>query len=482
MTGKIVKILGPVVEVSFDGKYSPRIYEALTVQISDIRYQTSDGKNPTTNKPQTTTLTLEVEQLLENGNVRAIAMDTTDGLKRGQEVKALGKTITVPVGEKTLGRMFDVLGNPIDGKTENKFDTVSEIHRDAPALEDQSTKLEIFETGVKAIDLISPFVKGGKVGIFGGAGVGKTVIIQELIYNVATSHGGYSVFAGVGERTREGNDLYHEMIDSGVIDKTVLIFGQMSEPPGARLRVALSGLTMAEYFRDQQNKDVLFFIDNIFRFTQAGSEVSTLLGRLPSEVGYQPTLSEEMGKLQERITSTKTGSITSIQAIYVPADDYTDPAPVATFAHIDSTISLSRALSEQGLYPAVDQLGSSSTALTPEIVGEKHFKVAQQVLNTLQRYKDLQDVIAILGVEELSETDKLIVGRARKVLRFFTQPMFVAEQFTGRPGKFVKVSETVDGFEKILNGELDQIPEDTFYMKGSIAEVIEEFEQTKVEA
>jgi F-type H+/Na+-transporting ATPase subunit beta len=463
MIGKIVQILGPVVDIKFDN-YTPKIYEALTIETPN------------------STLVLEVEQLLENNVVRCIAMDTTDGLKRSQEVKTTGKAISVPVGEEVLGRMFDVLGQPIDGKGASTAKETSEIHRKAPSMEEQSTKLEIFETGIKAIDLISPFIKGGKVGIFGGAGVGKTVIIQELIYNVATSHGGYSVFAGVGERTREGNDLYHEMIESGVIDKTVLVFGQMNEPPGARLRVALSGLTMAEYFRDKQGKDVLFFIDNIFRFTQAGSEVSTLLGRLPSEVGYQPTLAEEMGQLQERITSTKNGSITSIQAIYVPADDYTDPAPATTFAHIDSTISLSRSLSEQGLYPAVDQLASQSSGLTPEVVGQKHFDVAQRVLGTLQRYKELQDVIAILGVEELSESDKLIVNRARKVLRFFTQPMFVAEQFTGRAGKFVKVDETVDGFEQILSGELDAIPEDMFYMKGTVQEVLEEYEQSRVKA
>jgi F-type H+-transporting ATPase subunit beta len=461
MTGTIIQILGPVVDVKFDG-YIPKIYEAVKTRI--------DGKE----------LVLEVEQLLADGVARCIAMDSTDGLKRGDEVESTGKSISVPVGDKTLGRMFDVLGNPIDGLAEgNDFDAYSEIHRNPPSMEEQSTKLEIFETGIKAIDLISPFIKGGKVGIFGGAGVGKTVIIQELIYNVATSHGGYSVFAGVGERTREGNDLYHEMKDSGVLTKTALVFGQMNEPPGARLRVALSGLTLAEYFRDRQNKDVLFFVDNIFRFTQAGSEVSTLLGRLPSEVGYQPTLAEEMGRLQERITSTKNGSITSIQAIYVPADDYTDPAPATTFAHIDSTITLTRGLAEQGLFPAIDQLSSKSTALTPEVVGERHFDVAQRILRTLQKYKDLQDVIAILGVEELSEADKLTVNRARKVLRFFTQPMFVAEQFTGRPGKFVKVDETVDGFDRILSGEFDAIPEDAFYMKGRIEEVIEEFEKSQ---
>ncbi len=459
MTGKIVQILGPVVDVKFDS-YAPKIYESLIIQ-------------------NETNIVLEVEQLLSDGVVRCIAMDSTDGVKRETEVLATGKSIQVPVGPKVLGRMFDVLGNPIDGKQENDFDLKSEIHRSSPRMEDQSTKLEIFETGIKAIDLISPFIKGGKVGIFGGAGVGKTVIIQELIYNVATSHGGYSVFAGVGERTREGNDLYHEMKESGVLDKTALVFGQMNEPPGARLRVGLSGLTIAEYFRDVEKKDVLFFIDNIFRFTQAGSEVSTLLGRLPSEVGYQPTLSEEVGKLQERITSTKDGSITSIQAIFVPADDYTDPAPATTFAHIDSTISLSRSLSEQGLYPAIDQLASKSTGLTPDVVGERHYSVANSVLNILQKYKDLQDVIAILGVDELSESDKLVVSRARKILRFFTQPMFVAEQFTGRPGKFVKIDDTIEGFDRILRGEMDEVSEDSFYMKGTIDEVVEEYERAK---
>lgn len=455
--GKIKQILGAIIDVEFEN-YTPRIYESLIVR--------REGEED---------LILEVEQLLEDNTARCIGMDITDGLKRGQEVVATGKTIEAPVGTEVLGRMYNVIGQEIDGLEEQKYETKWEIHRDPPALTEQSSKIEIFETGVKAIDLISPFIKGGKVGIFGGAGVGKTVIIQELIYNVATAHGGYSVFTGIGERTREGNDLYHEMKDSGVLDKTVLVFGQMSEPPGPRLRVGLTGLTMAEYFRDAMNKDVLLFIDNIFRFTQAGSEVSTLLGRLPSEVGYQPTLAEEMGKLQERITSTKNGSITSIQAIYVPADDYTDPAPATTFTHIDSTVSLSRSLSEQGLFPAIDQLNSRSNALTIETVGEKHFNVAQSVLKILQKYKELQDVIAILGIEELSEADKLTVSRARKMLKFFTQPMFVAKQFTGRDGKFVKIEETVEGFEKIINGELDEIPEDNFYMKGKIEEVIEEY-------
>ncbi len=459
--GKIKQILGAVIDVEFEN-YNPKIYESLIIKRGD-------------NKD----LILEVEQLLENNIVRCIGMDITDGLKRGQEVEATGKTIQTPVGIEVLGRMFNVIGEEIDGKEKQQYKINWEIHRNPPALIDQSDKIEIFETGVKAIDLISPFIKGGKVGIFGGAGVGKTVIIQELIYNVATAHGGYSVFTGIGERTREGNDLYHEMKDSGVLDKTVLVFGQMNEAPGPRLRVGLTGLTMAEYFRDVMKKNVLLFIDNIFRFTQAGSEVSTLLGRLPSEVGYQPTLAEEMGRLQERITSTKDGSITSIQAIYVPADDYTDPAPATTFAHIDSTISLSRALSEQGLFPAIDQLNSRSNALTAEIVGERHFNVAQNVLKILQKYKELLDVIAILGIEELSENDKLIVARARKILKFLTQPMSVAKQFTGRDGKFVKIEETIEGFEKIINGELDEIPEDNFYMKGRIEEVIEEFNQTK---
>lgn len=461
MKGKIKQILGPVIDIEFEN-YSPKIYEAIVVE----RKNKED-------------LILEVQQFLSENEARCIAMDTTDGLKRGQEVKATGSTVKVPVGIEVLGRMFNVIGNEIDGIEPKKYKEKWEIHRNPPRLIDQSTKVEIFETGIKAIDLICPFIKGGKVGIFGGAGVGKTVIIQELIYNVATAHGGYSVFAGIGERTREGNDLYHEMKNSGVLDKTVLIFGQMNEPPGPRLRVGLSGLTMAEYFRDEMKKDVLFFIDNIFRFIQAGSEVSTLLGRLPSEVGYQPTLAEEIGKLQERITSTKNGSITSIQAIYVPADDYTDPAPATIFSHIDSTISLSRSLSEQGLFPAIDQLNSRSNALTVEIVGQKHFDVAQGVLRTLQKYKELQDVIAILGIEELSENDKLTVARARKILKFLTQPMFVAKQFTGRDGRFVKIEDTIEGFGKILNGELDEIPEDYFYMKGSIIEVIEEYQKDK---
>lgn len=451
MKGKIVQVMGPVVDVFFDS-YSPSIYEAIQVDELNV--------------------ILEVQQLFDNGVVRTVAMDSTEGMVRGMKCTATGDTIQIPVGTEVLGRMLDVVGNPIDGK-ESKFSKRLSIHRDAPKLDEQADKAEIFETGIKAIDLISPFIKGGKIGIFGGAGVGKTVIIQELIYVVATNHGGYSVFAGVGERTREGNDLYHEMQASGVLNNTVLLFGQMNELPGARMRVAFSGLTVAEYFRDEMGKDVLFFIDNIFRFTQAGSEVSALLGRLPSEVGYQPTLAEEMGKLQERITSTKNGSITSIQAIYVPADDYTDPAPATTFSHIDATISLSRSLAEQALFPAIDQLASGSTALDPEIVGEEHYRVALEVRRILQRYKELQDVIAILGMEELTEQDKLTVYRARKIQRFFTQPMFVASQFNGLEGKSVKISDTVEGFKKIINGELDHIPEECFYMKGNIDEVIE---------
>jgi F-type H+-transporting ATPase subunit beta len=388
------------------------------------------------------------------------------------EVEATGAPISVPVGKATLGRMFNLLGDTIDGIIDEvKADRKDPIHRDAPAFEDQSTEAEIFETGIKVIDLICPFVKGGKVGLFGGAGVGKTVVIQELIRNIAAVHGGYSMFAGVGERTREGNDLYHEMKESGVLDKTALIFGQMNEPPGARQRVALSALTMAEYFRDTEGKDVLFFMDNIFRFTQAGSEVSALLGRIPSAVGYQPTLAEEMGKLQERITSTKKGSITSVQAVYVPADDLTDPAPATTFGHLDSTVVLSRALSELGIYPAVDPLDSNSTILDPLIVGEEHYQVARGVQKVLQRYKDLQDIIAILGMEELSDEDKLMVTRARKIQKYLSQPFFVAEQFTGTPGKYVKLKDTVKGFKMILDGELDEVGEQEFYMKGDISEI-----------
>ncbi|KKQ62028.1 MAG: ATP synthase subunit beta [Parcubacteria group bacterium GW2011_GWE2_38_18] len=451
-TGKISQIIGPVVDVEFADAL-PGIYNALEIQSGDE------------------IIVLEVHQHLGGNKVRAVAMGPTDGLKRNMVVTDTGAAIQVPVGQETLGRMFNLLGKAIDGKEEVKTKQTSPIHREAPKFKDQSTEAEIFETGIKVIDLICPFVKGGKVGLFGGAGVGKTVVIQELIRNIAQEHGGFSVFAGVGERTREGNDLYHEMKESGVLDKTTLVFGQMNEPPGARQRVALSALTMAEYFRDQENKDVLLFVDNIFRFTQAGSEVSALLGRIPSAVGYQPTLAEEMGKLQERITSTKNGSITSVQAVYVPADDLTDPAPATTFGHLDSTVVLSRALSELGIYPAVDPLDSSSTILDPNIVGKEHYDVARNVQKVLQRYKDLQDIIAILGMEELSDEDKVTVARARKIQKFLSQPFFVAEQFTGVPGKYVKLSDTIKGFKMILDGELDEVFEQDFYMKGGIDEV-----------
>ena len=456
-TGKIIQVIGPVVDVEFsDGSALPKVYDALEVKITD-------GK-----------LVAEVHQHLGGNRVRAVAMGTTDGVRRGMEVAATGAPISVPVGKAVLGRMFNVLGDVIDGKEEVVVETRRSIHRSAPSFDEQSTKAEVFETGIKSIDLICPFMKGGKVGLFGGAGVGKTVVIQELIRNIAQEHGGYSVFAGVGERTREGNDLYFEMKESGVLDKTALVFGQMNEPPGSRQRVALSALTMAESFRDDEGKDVLLFIDNIFRFTQAGSEVSALLGRIPSAVGYQPTLAEEMGTLQERITSTKKGSITSVQAVYVPADDLTDPAPATTFAHLDSTVVLNRALTEIGIYPAVDPLDSSSTILDPQIIGERHYAVARGVQKVLQRYKDLQDIIAILGMEELTDEDKQTVARARKIQRYLSQPFFVAEQFTGAPGKYVKLEETISGFERILSGELDDIPEQSFYMKGSIEEVLAE--------
>ncbi len=454
-TGSIIQVIGPVVDVEFkDGTKLPKIYDALVIALKE-------GK-----------LIAEVHQHLGGGRVRAVAMGSTDGVARGTAVTATGAAITVPVGKPVLGRMFNVLGEAIDGKEAVKAETKRPIHRLAPSFEEQSTKAEVFETGIKSIDLICPFMKGGKVGLFGGAGVGKTVVIQELIRNIAQEHGGYSVFAGVGERTREGNDLYHEMKDSGVLEKTALVFGQMNEPPGSRQRVALSALTMAEEFRDAEGKDVLLFIDNIFRFTQAGSEVSALLGRIPSAVGYQPTLAEEMGGLQERITSTKKGSITSVQAVYVPADDLTDPAPATTFAHLDSTVVLNRALTEIGIYPAVDPLDSSSTILDPQIVGERHYNVARGVQRVLQRYKDLQDIIAILGMEELTEEDKQTVARARKIQKYLSQPFFVAEQFTGAPGKYVKLEDTITGFEKILAGELDHIGEQDFYMKGSIEEVL----------
>ncbi len=453
MKGKIVQIIGPVVDVEFSGE-PPIINTAL--ELTD-----KDGKKTV----------LEVASQLGGGQVRAVAMGPTEGLKRGTEVRSTGKPITVPVGKEILGRMFNLLGEPIDGLGAVSYKETLPIHRKAPEFTEQSTTVEIFETGIKVIDLIAPFIKGGKVGLFGGAGVGKTVLLQELIRNVATVQKGYSVFAGVGERTREGNDLYHEMKDSGVLAQTSLVFGQMNEVPGARLRVALAALTMAEHFRDKEGKDVLLFIDNIFRFTQAGSEVSALLGRMPSAAGYQPNLASEMGELQERITSTKKGSITSVQAIFVPADDITDPAPAASFAHLDSTIVLSRPLSELGIYPAVDPLDSSSTALTPALVGDEHYNVAREVQRIIQRYKDLQDIIAILGIEELSDEDKLLVERARKIQRFLSQPFFVAEAFTGRPGKYVSRTDTVQGFKEIIDGRCDHIPEDKFYMAGGIDEV-----------
>lgn len=450
-TGKISQIVGVVVDVEFDKGSMPAIYDALSVQLH--------GKE----------LLFEVASHLSETSVRAVALGSTDGLKRGDKAVATGAPIQVPIGDATMGRMFNVVGLPIDGKG-GKFTKFASIHRDPPTLEEQSGKTEILETGIKVIDLIAPISKGGKVGLFGGAGVGKTVLIQELINNIAKFRSGNSVFAGVGERTREGNDLYNEMKESGVLEKTSLVFGQMNEPPGARLRVGLSGLTIAEGFRDQ-GKDVLLFIDNIFRFTQAGAEVSALLGRLPSAVGYQPNLAQEMGSLQERITSTKTGSVTSVQAVYVPADDLTDPAPATTFSHLDSTIVLDRSLTELGLYPAVDSLDSSSTLLEPEVVGEKHYHVAREIQRILQRYKDLQDIIAILGMEELSDEDKLTVARARKIQRFLTQPFFVAESFTGRNGEFVKLADTIDGFAEILDGKHDDKPESAFYMKGSIKDV-----------
>lgn len=452
--GKIVQIIGTVVDVEFQDQL-PAIYNA-------IKTKTSSGKE----------VILETMQHLGANRVRTVAMDSTDGLQREIEAEDLGSPISVPVGEEVLGRMFNVLGEPIDNINDDKvFGKRSSIHRESPEFTQQSTKTEIFETGIKVVDLIAPFVKGGKVGLFGGAGVGKTVLIQELIRNIATEHGGYSVFAGVGERTREGNDLYHDMKTSGVLEKTALVFGQMNEVPGARQRVGLSGLTIAEYFRDEMKKDVLLFIDNIFRFTQAGSEVSALLGRMPSAVGYQPTLAEEMGKLQERITSTNNGSITSVQAIYVPADDLTDPAPATTFSHLDSTVVLSRSLVELGIYPAVDPLESTSTVLDPNIVGKDHYEVARETQRILQRYKDLQDIIAILGMEELSDEDRLIVSRARKIQRFLSQPFFVAEVFTGTAGKYVPLSETIKGFKEILEGKHDDKNEQAFYMKGGIEEV-----------
>ncbi len=459
--GKIVQVLGAVVDIEFPPDHLPEIYNEVQTQV--------EGSEEV--------LSLEVEQQLGNNWVRCVAMGSTDGLQRGIEVTDMGAPISVPVGPKTLGRIFNVLGHAVDNKPEVTDAPRMPIHREAPSLEDQAATIEVFETGIKVIDLICPFMKGGKIGAFGGAGVGKTVIIQELINNIAKGHGGYSVFAGVGERTREGNDLYHEMQEAKVIDRLAMVFGQMNEPPGSRLRVALSGLAIAEYFRDVEGKDVLLFIDNIFRFTQAGAEVSALLGRMPSAVGYQPNLAEEMGELQERITSTKKGSITSMQAVYVPADDYTDPAPATTFAHLDSTIVLERAIFEQGIYPAIDPLQSTSRILDANIVGEEHYNVARGVQRVLQRYKDLQDIIAILGIDELSDDDKLTVSRARKLQRFFSQPFTVATVFTGLEGRYVPVKETVRGFKEILEGKYDHIREDFFYMKGTIDEVIESYEK-----
>ena len=458
--GKIVAIIGPVVDVKFDTGELPAIYNALTID-----YHVRGERKA---------LTLEVILQLGDGVVRTIAMDSTDGLVRGTEVVDTGHSIKVPVGNATLGRIFNVLGEPIDEKEPIGADVpLCEIHKPAPKFEELSTNVEILETGIKVVDLLAPYIKGGKIGLFGGAGVGKTVIIQELINNIAQEHGGISVFSGVGERTREGNDLYHEMTDSGVISKTAMVFGQMNEPPGARLRVGLTGLTMAEHFRDEEKQDVLLFIDNIFRFTQAGSEVSALLGRMPSAVGYQPTLATEMGQLQERITSTKQGSITSIQAIYVPADDYTDPAPATTFTHLDATTNLERRIAEMGIYPAVDPLASTSRALSPDVVGEEHYRIARGVQMTLQRYKELQDIIAVLGMDELAADDKLIVHRARRMQLFLSQNFHVAEQFTGVKGSYVTTAETVQGFKEILEGKHDDLPEEAFRLVGSIEQVIE---------
>jgi F-type H+-transporting ATPase subunit beta len=466
-TGEISEIMGVVVNAKFPVDQVPDIYNAIVVPLEDNKR-----------------LVCEVQQHLGNGEVKAVAMSTTDGLKRGLRVIDTGKPITVPVGPATLGRVFDVLGDPIDGKGNVTTEESSPIHSEPPSFEEQDTQSQMFETGIKVIDLIAPFTRGGKTGIFGGAGVGKTVIIQELIANIAKEQSGYSVFAGVGERSREGNDLIHEMKESRidentvVLDKTVMVFGQMNEPPGARLRVGLTALTMAEYFRNE-GRDVLLFVDNIFRFVQAGAELSSLLGRMPSQVGYQPTLTTEMGELQERITSTQRGSITSMQAVYVPADDYTDPAPATTFAHLDATIALERSIAEKGIYPAVDPLTSTSRILDPNVVGQEHYNVAQEVKQTLQRYKDLQDIIAILGIEELSDDDKLTVQRARKIERFFSQPFTVAQQFTGRPGKYVPINETVKSFARVLQGEVDHIPEQHFFLQGTIEDVINEYEASK---
>ncbi|WP_035986657.1 F0F1 ATP synthase subunit beta [Leptolyngbya sp. KIOST-1] len=473
--GYVTQVIGPVVDIKFPAGEMPKIYNALKIQ----------GTNPA---GEDVSVTCEVQQLLGDSQVRAVSMSSTDGLVRGMKAEDTGSPISVPVGAPTLGRIFNVLGEPVDEKGPVNVDTTSPIHRSAPKFTELETQPTVFETGIKVIDLLAPYRRGGKVGLFGGAGVGKTVLIQELINNIAKEHGGVSVFGGVGERTREGNDLYNEFIESGVINaddlsksKVALVYGQMNEPPGARMRVALSALTMAEYFRDVNKQDVLLFIDNIFRFVQAGSEVSALLGRMPSAVGYQPTLGTDMGDLQERITSTLEGSITSIQAVYVPADDLTDPAPATTFAHLDATTVLSRALASKGIYPAVDPLDSASTMLQPSVVGEEHYKTARAVQSTLQRYKELQDIIAILGLDELSEDDRLVVARARKIERFLSQPFFVAEVFTGAPGKYVSLEDNIRAFNQILSGELDDIPEQCFYLKGGIEEVLEAAEKLKAE-
>jgi F-type H+/Na+-transporting ATPase subunit beta len=458
--GRIVQVMGPVVDVEFDKGHLPAIFNGLTT----TNVQISKDKN---------NLVLEVAQHLGENVVRAIAMDSTDGLARGADVVDTGEQITVPVGDKVLGRILNVTGDPVDGGDAVNAEKRYPIHRKAPEFTRQSTKVEMLETGIKVVDLLAPYQKGGKIGLFGGAGVGKTVLIMELINNIAKKHGGYSVFAGVGERTREGNDLYHEMKDSGVLNKVALVYGQMNEPPGARSRVALTGLSVAEYFRDEQNQDVLFFVDNIFRFTQAGAEVSALLGRIPSAVGYQPNLATEMGELQERITSTNTGSITSVQAVYVPADDYTDPAPATAFAHLDATTNLDRSISEKGIYPAVHPLNSTSRILDPLIVGQEHYTVARRVQQILQRYRELQDIIAILGMDELSEEDKLTVARARRIERFLSQPFHVAEQFTGNAGRYVQVEDTIRGFSEICEGKWDHLPEASFHMVGTIEEAVE---------
>jgi F-type H+-transporting ATPase subunit beta len=462
--GHILQVIGPTFDVRFEPEFLPNVLDAVIVKVGDRE------------------IVAETAQHLGNNLVRCIALDSTDGIVRGMEVKNTGKPITVPVGRETLGRMFNVLGNPIDEKPAPSAKKFYPIHRPAPSFEEREPATQVFETGIKAVDLLAPYPKGGKVGLFGGAGVGKTVIIQELIRNIASQHGGFSVFAGVGERTREGNDLYHEMKESGVLDKTCLVFGQMNEPPGTRLRVGLTALSMAEYFRDEEKQDVLLFIDNIFRFVQAGSEVSALLGRMPSAVGYQPNLATEMGELQERIASTKRGSITSVQAIYVPADDLTDPAPATTFTHLDATTVLSRQIAELGIYPAIDPLDSTSRILDPHVVGEEHYAVARQVQKILQRYRDLQDIIAILGMDELSEEDKLTVSRARKIQKFLSQPFFVAETFTGLKGKYVPLKETIAGFKKIADGLMDEYPEQAFYMVGGIEEVVQKAQQLSKEA